>query len=310
MPEFPPVTAGADGPPLVGIVVVDFNGLDDTMACVESLLAQDHRPYRLVVVDNGSTVDEAATVQAAFGDRVATIRRPDNGGYGAAANTGIRWALERGAAFVWLLNNDTRIEADSLVELVAAMTSDPRIGIASPQIRAPAGPEAPAGIWYAGGTVDLAAGATEHLREPLSDDLGPIDTAFITGTAPILRRELIEDVGLFWEHLFLFWEDTDLCLRAQRAGWRTCVVPRAWIFHRVHGSMSSSVIARYHYRNALLVVQRHGTRRQLASAAANLGRLMLRLWAAALLRRRPRPVAASLGYLSGLVALLPNGRSR
>ncbi|HEY8869161.1 MAG TPA: glycosyltransferase family 2 protein [Candidatus Limnocylindrales bacterium] len=294
----------ANPDPLVVVVVVNYEGLEDTVACVESLLAQDYPARNVVVVDNGSRIDEALAIRARFGRAVHAIRSHTNGGYGAGANVGIRWALAERADYVWVLNNDTLVQPSTLRRLVESLERDPEIGIASPQIRAPEGPDAPHGVWYAGGVVSLERGQTRHHTDPLPDSPVPVDTGFITGCAPFIRRAVLETVGLFWEPLFLFWEDTDLCLRAQAAGWRTCVIPSAWIFHRVHGSTSDATVARYHYRNALLVVRRNGTTRQVVLAIASTGMLMARLWAAAALRRRPWPTAATAGFLSGLRSLV------
>jgi GT2 family glycosyltransferase len=287
-------------------VVVDYEGLVDTFACLESLLEQTYPAWRIVVIDNGSHTDEAAAIRARFGAVVHAIRSTHNGGYGAGANLGIRWALAEHAEYVWLLNNDTLVEPGSLGRLVKAMEAEPRVGIASPQIRAPKGPEAPGGVWYAGGVISLARGQTRHLLAPLPSSDAPVDTGFITGCAPMIRLEMLQTVGLFWEPLFLFWEDADLSLRAQAAGWRTCVVPDAWIFHRVHGSTPDTVVSRYYYyyRNALIVVRRNGTTRQVILAVVTTALVMARLWVGAALGRRPWPVADTKGFLEGVCSLM------
>jgi GT2 family glycosyltransferase len=280
-------------------VVVTYNGLADTIVCLESLLKTTHRPHAVVVVDNGSS-GEAGAIRARFGDAVATIEADRNGGYGAGANLGIRWAMERGADLVWVLNNDTVVPPDTVSRLAGAMASHPEIGMASPQISAPAGPEAPGGVWYAGGILDLARGETRHLTEPLPAAAGTVQTGFLTGCALLVRADVLRQVGLFWERLFLYWEDTDLTLRVQRAGWSTCVVTDAWIHHAIHGGTSSATVAFYHFRNAVLVVWRHAGRRTLARAALQLTYVIARRWASAWLRRRPAPLPETRGLLTGL----------
>lgn len=298
------------GLPTVVIVVVEHNGLRDTTACVDSLLRLDYPAARVVVVDNGSDADETTVLSERYGEAVHVLRAERNDGYGAGANIGIRWASSVEAEFIWLLNNDTIVERDSLSRLVDAVTTDPAIGIASPQIAAPEGPDAPLGVWYAGGTLSLARARTQHLTVRLAPAAKVVDTKFVTGCAPLMRLKMLHEIGLFWESLFLFWEDTDLLLRAQAAGWRTCVVPAAWIFHRVHGSTPDSVVDRFHFRNALIVVCRNGTALQTVLAVASTGAVVGRLWAAALFGRRRWPVDATTGFVAGIRWILSRNITR
>jgi GT2 family glycosyltransferase len=126
----------------------------------------------------------------------------------------------------------------------------------------------------------------------------------------ILRCSALENVGLFWEPLFLFWEDTDLSLRLRRAGWGLGVVAKAWIWHEVHGSVSSPLVDCYHYRNAVLTARRHGPGAAALTAFARLGVVIGRRWAGALLRRRPAQAAATRGLLAGAVESIRTGAVR
>ena len=177
------------------------------------------------------------------------------------------------------------------------------LGILSPQIAAQAGPEAPAGIWYAGGMVLLARAETRHSFEPVSGP-GVLDTEYVTGCAMFIRCAALADVGMFWERLFLYWEDLDLSLRMRRAGWNLGVLPEARISHEIHGSVASGTLDYYHFRNAPIVVREFGSRREVASAFIFLSGGVARRWARALLRRRPAPVGATRGLLSGCLLVL------
>jgi GT2 family glycosyltransferase/glycosyltransferase involved in cell wall biosynthesis len=285
--------------PLVATVVVTYEGLADTIACVASLLASDYPRHRVVVVDNGSS-GEAEALRERFGDDLTTVATGRNLGYGAGANVGIRLALDNGADYIWVLNNDTVVPADTIGRLVAALEADPAIGIASPQIGAPEGPEAPDGVWFAGGLVDLGKGQTRHLTAPLAAGSEPVRSDFLTGCALMVRAGTFRQVGLFWERLFLFWEDTDLDLRVQRQGWTTRVVPDAWIHHSIHGSADRGVVAYYHFRNAILVARRHGGAGIAFRASGHLAIEVGRRWARALLRRCPMPLPETRGLLAGM----------
>jgi GT2 family glycosyltransferase/glycosyltransferase involved in cell wall biosynthesis len=293
---------GSERAPRAVTVVVTYNGLDDTIACLRSLLLSDYPEHRIVIVDNGST-GEADAIRASFGDQVAILAGEGNRGYGAGANAGIRWAVEHDADYVWVLNNDTVVRSETLRRLVESMEADPDIGIASPQITAPSGPEAPAGIWFSGGEIDLRRGETRHSVTPLSEDAGAVPTDFITGCAPMLRASMLDDVGLFWERLFLYWEDTDLVLRARRSGWATVVVAGAWIHHAIHGATESRTVDYLFFRNALIVARRHAGLRTATVATTHLAYRLGRRWASAFLRRRPAPVAESHGLLAGVATI-------
>jgi GT2 family glycosyltransferase/glycosyltransferase involved in cell wall biosynthesis len=294
---------GSEGTPRVVTVVVTFNGLADTLVCVESLLRTTYSRHAIVVVDNGSS-GEAEAVQARFGAAVTTIEAGRNLGYGAGANLGIRWALDHEADYVWVLNNDTVVPPETIGRLAGALEADPRIGIVSPQITAPEGAEAPGGIWFAGGVIDLGRGETRHLVAPIAAGSGSVPSAFLTGCGLMIRAEVLRQVGLFWERLFLYWEDTDLGLRVQWAGWTTCVVADAWIHHAIHGSTDTRVVAYYHFRNALLVTWRHARRGTLARATAHLAGVVTRRWASAALRRRPAPLSETRGLAAGIATVV------
>lgn len=295
------------GDPLVVSVVVNYRGIEPTLACVESLLAVAYPNHRVVVVDNASPGPEAKTIQAAFGDRLEVIASTVNLGYGGAANLGIRRALELGAAYVWVLNNDTIIDPSVPAKLTEAMEADPRLGCVTPQISAPIGPEAPDGVWFSGGTVNLTRGSTRHRIAPVPEGSGVVPTDYVAGCAMFFRCGALEKVGFFWEPFFLFWEDTDLSLRLRRAGWQLGVVADAWIRHEIHGSVSSPVVAYYHYRNAMLVARRHGRRLTAVTAFGALTTVIGRSWVAAVLRRRAAPTADTRGLLAGAAKSLRTG---
>jgi GT2 family glycosyltransferase len=286
--------------PLVVSVVVNYNGLQDTRKCVRTLLASAYPRQRVVVVDNGSQSSEASAISAEFGDRVEVVVSRANLGYGGGANLGLRWAIAQDATYAWVLNNDTTVDPGCIGELTGAMESNARYGILSPWISAPVGPEAPSGIWFSGGRVLLARAETRHLLEP-AQGRGPLDSEYVTGCAMFIRCGALAETGLFWERLFLFWEDVDLSLRMRRAGWRLGVVPATHIRHEIHGSIASATQDYFHFRNAPVVVGRFATPGAALSGLAFLMGGVARRWARAFLRRRPAPIAATRGLLVGLV---------
>jgi hypothetical protein len=285
--------------PLVTSIVVNFRNLDDTRICLESLLASSYERHSVVVVDNGSPSDDAERLSAEFGDRIHVIASGRNLGYGGGANLGLRWALDRGSDYAWVLNNDTTVDPACIKVLVDAMATNPGFGVLSPQISAPIGPEAPSGIWFAGGSVVLGRATTRHSFKRLT---GPsvVGTEYVTGCAMFIRCSALVRTGLFWEPLFLFWEDVDLSLRMRREGWDLGVVPNALIRHLIHGSIVSRTREYYYFRNAPIIICAFGSRSAVATALYYLTGEVARRWARALLRRRPAPTAATRGLLAGI----------
>jgi GT2 family glycosyltransferase len=288
---------------LVVSIVVNHDGLDDTLRSVRSLLASSYARHQVVVVDNASPAGDAARLSTEFGDRIVVIASAKNVGYGGGANLGLRWALAHEAGYAWVLNNDTIVDPNCIRRLVNAMAANLAFGVLSPQISAPVGPEAPVGIWYAGGRILLGRAEVRHSFEPLAplEGHGVVETEYVTGCAMFIRTASLADTGLFWEPLFLYWEDVDLSLRMRRSGWRLGVVPDARISHAIHGSVVSSTLEYFHFRNALLIVRTFGTTRNIVSGLLNLAGGVARRWARALLRRRPAPAGATKGLLAGVV---------
>lgn len=296
-----------ENPPSVVSIVVNYRGLADTRACVESLLAVEYPRHSVVVVENGSGAEEADSLAAAMPAAVHVLRSDRNLGYGGGANVGLRWAVQAGAEYAWVLNNDTTVDAGSVAELVRAMESHPRCGASSPQIEAPVGPESPRGVWYAGGEADLRRVTTSHTLDLLDTGDLLVSTGFVTGCAMFLRTRALAETGLFWERLFLYWEDVELCLRLRAAGWHLGVAPAARIRHEVHGSVGSALANYYYYRNAVLVAQRRSGARGAVRAFLALCSRAGRRWLACIIKgRRPWPTAETRGLLAGVAGVLRN----
>ena len=295
----------AETPPLVVSIVINYRGLEQTRVCVASLLAADYPTHSIVVVDNASGGMEVDKLRESFGASIEVIGSERNLGYGGGANLGLEWARRAGATYAWVLNNDTEVDPGSILELVAAMERETDYGVLSPQIDAPIGPESPFGVWYAGGQVNLAKGVAEHEVVPISTPLGVKLTGYVTGCAMFLRCRALDQTGLFWAPLFLYWEDVDLSFRMRRAGWRLGVVPAAHIVHSVHGSVQSKVARYYSYRNAILVADRHLRRKGVARAFLTLANRALRRCAASLLKHDgPLPVAETRGLVAAVAVVI------
>lgn len=215
-------------PPLVAAVVLNWNKAGESAHCVVALRGQTHPNLRVIVVDNGSPEDSLGPLHdldAPF----LLLRNGANLGFTGGVNTGIRRALSEGADFIWLVNNDAAPAPDALELMLRSFQADAGIGLASPTIRnGDAGDEVEfcGGLWEAGAfhTTDDAA-TYEHWRETRPRQI------WLVGTALLLRRELVEAVGLFDDRFFAYWEDNDYSVRSIRAGYRNVVVPGAVVRH-------------------------------------------------------------------------------
>lgn len=302
------MSEGGMAAPLVHVVTLNWNRREDTLACLASLTALTFTNYRILVVDNGSTDDSVETIEQAY-PSVEVLANEQNLGFAAGANVGLRYALDHGAEMIFLVNNDTTVEAGALGELVRAVHA-PNVGMASPKVFY-AG--APSVIWSVGGgwnplLLEMTGG---HGRGPDNGRWScTIERAVLVGCGLLIRRELLERVGFFDERFFMYYEDLDLCLRARRAGYRLLLVPSAKMWHKISISSggSDSPTERYHMaRSSALFFRKHARLWRVplilpyrtASAVKTVTRLLL--------RRRPDSARA---YLLGLRDGLRSDSSR
>jgi len=243
--------------PHVIIVVLNWNGLTDTLACLESLRGLDYPTHKLIVVDNGSTDGSPVTIRERFPD-VTLIETGENLGFAGGNNVGLGHALLQEADYVLLLNNDTEVDPDFLSRLVEAAEADPQVGMAGPIIYYYDRPEI---IWSAGGRIDWQRGKTWMigLNTP---DTGQFGTAsrevdFVTGCALLVKRAVMEQAGLLDERFFAYYEEVEWCVRARRAGFKVVHVPLAKVWHKISPECQadSPLVHYYMTRNRLLFLK-------------------------------------------------------
>jgi len=227
-------------------IVVNWNLKEDTLSCLQSLERLDF-PCRIIVVDNGSSDDSAEYLVRRI-SRVEVIKLPTNLGFGAACNCAITWALQDpDCDLLLLLNNDAIIDPHALAELMEAAQANPRVGIFGPKVYYMDVPDV---IWYAGAyrrrrilaAVDVARGQVDYGQFSTSKVVD-----YVFGAAMLVRRNVFEQIGLFDEQFFLYLEDLDFCLRAQRANFSLLFVPTAHIWHKVSASTATNQMLRKYY---------------------------------------------------------------
>lgn len=257
---------------MIWVIILNWNGWQDTIACLQSLSAVTSPPIRLLVVDNGSD-DESVEKLREFQKRSDTpafelLETGENKGFAGGMNAGMRHARKQGAEWLLLLNNDTVVDRDFLTYLLAAAERNERIGMANPLILHMEGKEKTDRILFFGGKIEWLRARAVHwyygkaIHEVEAVKRAEVfDTDYATGGCVLVRREVIDEIGLMPEEYFLYYEDTEWSLRSKRAGFRCVVVPKARIWHRGAASAKehSPSYIRYHVRNGLLFVRRNGT---------------------------------------------------
>jgi GT2 family glycosyltransferase len=244
--------------PLVYVIVLSWNNCSETINCLDSVNKLSYPNKRILLVDNGSQDGTPQTVAAIF-PNIEIIVNDENLGFAAGCNVGLRYALENGAEFVFLLNNDTEVSSDALDHLIAAM--GPGIGMAAPKIYY-AHASQPI-IWSIGGKCHPVT------LEKIGDARGQIDRGqwnqvlerdYLVGCAVLISRKLLETVGLFDESFFMYYEDSDLSLRARRQGFKLLFVPNAHVWHKVALSSGGSDTPNERYwmaRSSILFFYKH-----------------------------------------------------
>jgi GT2 family glycosyltransferase len=222
--------------PRVAIVLINWHGIDDTAECLASLARVRHAPLDVIVVDNGSSLDEVAALRARFAGRASVLPVGYNAGFAEGCNVGIRFALRRGAEHVLLLNNDTVVAPDLIDRLLAAANSDPAVGAVGAAIHSYHRREA---LESTGGTLHLWLGDIEfHTDMPPGHDAdgAPFERDFVLGTALLASAAALTAVGELDPFFFFNFEDVDWCLRARERGYKVLFAPAAKVFHKVGAS--------------------------------------------------------------------------
>ena len=227
------ITADGKKTPFVVNIVLNLNGREVLAEALECAVKLTYPNCKTVVIDNGSADGSQEMVRVKF-PSVVLVELGKNVGVMEGYNAGLRYGLEHGADWTFLLNNDIVFDANLLTELMNVALSDEHIGILAPKIYYQAEPNK---FWYAGGNINYFAGIISHrgIREV---DKGQYDrtedTEYITGCAMLIKREVVEKIGML-DNAFspMYSEDADFSIRTSRAGYRLVYVPQAKLWHKV-----------------------------------------------------------------------------
>ena len=243
--------------PRVVSVILNTNRRDDTLECLASLAVSTYPNHRAIVLDNASTDGSVEAIRSRFPD-TEIVPLPANLGYAGNNNVGIDVAIADGADWVFVLNEDTVLAPECLTRLVRAGEADAKTGIVGPMVYHHGEPDV---IQSAGGRLSRSWDAT-HLAQN-DPDRGQFSTPrpvdWISGCAILVRRAVIEQVGAIDARYFYYWEETEWCLRARRAGWGIVHVPAAQLWHKgvQRDYRPAPTVTYYATRNRLLTLAKH-----------------------------------------------------
>jgi len=246
----------AEKEPLTYIILVNYNGFDDTVECVKSIKESTYHNYQIVIVDNHSNDSERLHNDIYLNSVAKIIYASQNGGFSYGNNLGIEVAINNNADYIFLLNNDTVIENNTIELLVAKGEHEDCTGIITGMVHYFDNTFA---VNYFHGTYDRNVGKISMV--------GGLDTrvTFVCGCMMMLKTSMIKQIGKLDESFFMYSEDLEYSCRAQRYGWKLVSEDDAVIYHKISSTVKQdSDFQRYYImRNDLKVIQLYSRKKWL-----------------------------------------------
>ncbi len=254
--------------PKVSIILLNWNSGEFIEACIESLQRLTYLNYEIIVVDNASSDGSDDILKVRY-PNIVLLENTVNLGFAGGNNIGINYALEHGTDYVLILNSDTVVDKQLVGEMISVASQDKQIGMVTCKMLYYDEPER---LWYAGGEINKLTLWSRHIGHYKIDSQrysNIREISFVTGCCMLVRRSLIEKIGMFDEIFFTYSEDVDWSLRARKAGFKLMYVPTSKLWHKVGGIIrkntrtgvegSSSPYQYYQTtRNHFLILRKHG----------------------------------------------------
>lgn len=240
----------------VGIVIVNYNGEKYQNDCIESLYDMTFQDFEIIIVDSGSKDNSISMVREKF-PKVHILEQNENVGVAVGNNIGIKYSLSLNTAYTLLLNNDIVVDKHLLEELVKKSDGKrvvvPKIYYYEPKNM----------LWYAGGDILYNRGIAVHTGIK-QEDVGQHDTERYVEYAPtccmLIPNKFFNKVGFIDEKMFMYFDDTDLCMRFIENGIELLYVPNAKMWHKVSsssGGEDSPIVVYYNTRNRFYFIKKH-----------------------------------------------------
>lgn len=253
--------------PEVYIIVLNWNGMEDTKECIESLKKIIYPNYEILLVDNGSTDGSVECLKKLYPE-IEIIENQNNLGFAEGNNVGIKRALEKKADYVLLLNNDTIVDKDFLTHIIIVAESSDEIGIVGPKVYFYNDRNK---IQSAGGSVNFYTGRTPLIGCNMQD-VGQFDKIrevdYVSGCALLSKADVIEKLGFLCSDYFAYYEEVELCTRAKNNNFKVVCVPNSKIWHKEAITSKKSNYYTYLYtRNRFIFMKRNGTILQIITSS-------------------------------------------
>ena len=286
--------------PLVTIILINWNGWQDTIECLESLFQISYPNIKIIVVDNNSTNDsvdklyeyaEGLTeiysevnpkiinsrktkkvsileinednldIYKSSNEDLILLKNNDNYGFAKGNNVGIKFALNQlETDYILLLNNDTVVESDFLEHLVLLAENNEKIGFVGPKTYFYK--DFPKKIIQiaGGGTIDLKIARTYQIGYGEKEENQfpePFQLGYVSGSCILVKKEILQEIGLIDEHFFMYWEDTDWSYQGNLKGYLSYYQPKSIIWHK-HGASSNPCFELYYLsRNRIYFIRKN-----------------------------------------------------
>lgn len=239
---------------LLYIIILNYNGWDETVQCIESVRKIKYTDYKILVIDNASDEVPAHNMRP---EEIEYIRLNQNLGYAGGNNIGIEYAIRKGAAYICLMNNDIVVESNIFNQLIPQL-DQPDTGVVGPATL----------FWKSdlihstGLKINFYTGTAKILnyKKKVKDiKESNIDCDYLEGTCLVFKASLIEQIGYLPEEYFLYFEETEWCCRIKREGLRVVCVPLANIWHKGSSSVNkiSGLKCYFEDRNRILFEKRN-----------------------------------------------------
>ena len=230
------------------IVILNWNLPGDTVDCIHSVLNSVSPDMHIVMVDNGSHDNSVNIIRQHFGTSIELLENKTNLGFAGGVNVGLRHALEHEARSILILNNDTIIDASMINRLVETAENHPNAGLIGPVIYYYS--DKAQRIWRVGDLDLPIIPIPMRLSDRRVTAAGHTDfrLGYITACGMLIRRQVLEAIGLFDERYFMYYEDADFCQRAKNAGFEIWCSPQAKMWHKVSLSSQKQEPARRYFQ--------------------------------------------------------------
>ncbi len=221
---------------LIYIILINYNGFEDTCECLNSISKCNYENYKVLIIDNNSQDASGKMLQKIFPQH-EYIFNNDNVGFAAANNIGYKYALTKQAEYILLLNNDTVIDTEMILNLIINCKKDT---VAVPKMYYYDNKSV---IWFAGGKILENKGTVKHLGERETDSQVYLEKkliSFATGCCMLIHKDILNKIGLFDENYFMYCEDFDFSIKLKKSSFKILFCPKAILWHKVNASTKNS----------------------------------------------------------------------